>query len=466
MALSRRLLPNTIAGQITSLVIIAVVLGVGLASAVLFVLFSQGPAGPNSEILAAVRAARIATIVHEAAAASSFADLQQKLRRIHPSSVDVSAEPIAALPALGEPSRSSPLTGAIETMLKETWGIVALPGVGKPGDDAVYVKVGDETALRFDISPHGPPHFFVFVETICALAIITFIILFLSIYAVRWITSPLSAIASAARSFGRVPDEDELLDVTGPVEIAQAATALNDMRTRVRSLVNERTRMLVAISHDLRTPLTRLRLRVDRVKDAPTRTAMLQDIAIVDAMLGETLAYVREGNPTELAAPADLPSLLQTICAQFADMGHDVAYRGPDRVAFMCRAQSLGRAVTNIVENATKNSANIEVELHVLDESTARIDVTDNGPGIPPALLARVFEPFFKVDSARPLKGGEGFGLGLSIARDIVERHGGEIAIANRPTSGLEVRLTLRALPAAMAWEVARRERLEIHGLA
>ena len=208
--------------------------------------------------------------------------------------------------------------------------------------------------MRFGLAPHGFLHNVLFVQAIGALAIITLSILFLSGYAVRWITSPLSSIASAARAFGRSEDDEPDLSLVGPREIREAAAALNDMRKRVRALVRERTLMLTAISHDLRTPLTRLRLRTERVTEEPVRAAMMQDILLISDMVGETLAYVRASDRPEPAALTDLPSLLETIAAQFLDVGHAVSYRGPDRLTFAGRAQGIGRAVTNVVENGTK----------------------------------------------------------------------------------------------------------------
>jgi signal transduction histidine kinase len=227
------------------------------------------------------------------------------------------------------------------------------------------------------------------------------------------------------------------------------------MRKRVRVLVNERTQMLVAISHDLRTPLTRLRLRVERLKDASPCAAMLQDIVTINDMLGETLAYVREGNHREEASLTDLPSLLETIAAQFADIGHEVSYRGPDRLAFAGRVRAIGRAVTNVVENATKFGSRADIILRALEDGAVKIEITDDGPGIAPELLDRVFEPFFKGDSARSIEGRTGFGLGLSIARDIVERHGGAIELVNRERDGLSVSMTFEPLPVTRTWEVA-----------
>ena len=343
----------------------------------------------------------------------------------------------------------------VKATLADTWGIVPLAGAPPSGDgDAIVVKISDDSALVFAASAHSSLHNFVLVQTTFALAIIVLIILFLSLYAVRWITSPLSSIAAAARSFGQ-SSEEGVLSAQGPREIAQVAEALNDMRKRVRSLVDERTQMLAAISHDLRTPLTRLRLRTERLSDVNVRDSMLQDIATVNDMLGETLAYLRDGGQQEPVHLVDLPSLLQTICAQFADFGHDVSYQGPDRFAFACRAHALNRAVTNVVDNGVKHGAVVTVALRVVNANAVEIEVADDGPGIPAALRDKVFEPFFKGDSARSSSGRGGFGLGLSIARDIVRRHGGRIELVNEAPQGQAVRLSIAAQQGAKAWNLA-----------
>jgi signal transduction histidine kinase len=259
---------------------------------------------------------------------------------------------------------------------------------------------------------------------------------------VRSITAPLRSIASAARAFGRPGDGARDLDEIGPIEVSQAARALNEMRKRVRTLVDERTRMLVAVSHDLRTPLTRLRLRVERLRDDPAKAAMLDEIATVNEMLTETLAYMREAGQNEPRAPTDLPSLLQTISAQFADTGHDVSYRGPDRLVLACRPHALTRAVNNLVDNAIKFGSQVEVVVEPGPDEV-RIEVYDDGPGIQPDMLGRVFEPFFKGDNARTQYGRSGFGLGLSIVRDIAESHSGSVELINRAPRGLLARMTL-----------------------
>lgn len=454
MGALRRFTPGTIAGQITGLVVVAVLLGVVLASGVLLYLISQEQVGGNRDILVAVRAAHIAAVAREAQSANSQERMSLILRRPHPGSVDVGLVSAEGLAPWIKPAPDSRFIDAVAESLRDNWGFEPLRRVSQSDDEnSIFLDVGGHKALQFEASPHGGLHNLLFVQTIGALAIITLSILFLSVYAVRWIVSPLSSIASAARDFGRAGADEGELGVGGPREIEEAAQALNDMRRRVRALVNERTQMLVAISHDLRTPLTCLRLRAERVRDEPLRAAMLQDIGKVGEMLTETLAYVREGGQREQPSLTDLPSLLETIAAEFSDVGHKVSYRGPDRLAFAGRAQAIGRAVTNVVENGTKFGSQVEIALRSLDHGVVEIQVDDDGPGISSALLGRVFEPFFKGDSARSVEGRGGFGLGLSIARDIVERHGGVIELVNRAPHGLSVRTTFKPLQLMPAWE-------------
>jgi signal transduction histidine kinase len=274
------------------------------------------------------------------------------------------------------------------------------------------------------------------------LTIVMIFALLLSIYAIRWIIAPLAAVAQAAHSFGRSPKVDPAISRKGPREITQVADAINEMRTRIRALLDDRSRMLAAISHDLRTPLTRLRLRAERVGDAALGNAMLGDITKISRMLDETLDYLREDAKSEELSRVDLPSLLQTICSDFADVGHAVSYQGLARLTCSCRPKALTRALTNVVENGLKHGNAVIVEMAVGRDGSAEIDISDDGPGIPAPLRDRVFEPFFKADNAR---GDGGFGLGLSIAKDIVKRDGGHIALLDRETAGLTVRIMLPA---------------------
>jgi signal transduction histidine kinase len=450
----KRWIPRTIAAQITCIVIAAVLLGVGLASIVVSALFNNSQPSPNQDVWAIARAARIAAIVPRAKAIGSPQRVSRVLETYRSPSLDIELVPISRLDvARRQGGPDAEFLAKVKRDLAETWALAPLPDAhGSDRGDAIALPLDAENALVFEASPRSALHNLVLVQTICALAIVVFIVSFLSFYALRSITSPLSSIAAAARSFGSSSGDGEALSTEGPREIAQVAEALNDMRERVLALVNERTQMLLAISHDLRTPLTRLRLRVERLSDASLRENMLRDVATINEMLGETLAYLREGGQMEPAQLVDVPSLLQTVCAGFADIGHAVSYAGPDRLAWACRVNALNRAVANLVDNATKHGASVVVTLTKSGEDEIQIDVTDDGPGIPAELREKVFEPFYKGDSARQIAGRGGFGLGLSIAREIARRHGGDVRFLDHEPRGLTARLTSKTQPLTAAW--------------
>lgn len=308
-------------------------------------------------------------------------------------------------------------------------------------DNQLLARLSNGTTLVF--VPQAT-HIWGFVGALAALMLpmVLLLVLALSIYAVRRIIAPLSTLAAAAQSFGRSPHDDRLIVGKGPIEIVQLADGLSEMRSRIRALLDDRTRMLAAVSHDLRTPLTRLRLRVERVADQPMREGMLRELERVDRMLRETLDFLRDDASGEEPTRADLPSILQTICADFADIGHDVRYEGPKRLAWTCRPGTLARAISNIVDNGLRHGSNVRVRLRVDEDDAAEIDITDDGAGIPESLHDQVFAPFFKVDDARGDSAG-GFGLGLSIARATVQSHGGDIFLRPETPSGFTVRILI-----------------------
>lgn len=287
----------------------------------------------------------------------------------------------------------------------------------------------------------------ILAPTVLTVAVVLVFVTLLSVYAVRWIIAPLSSVAAAAETFGRTPDDDRIMSRSGTREIAQVAQALNDMRTRIRALLDDRTRMLAAISHDLRTPLTRLRLRAERIAEQDLREGMLNEITRITRMLDETLHYLRQDVRSEELSRIDLPSILQTICTEFADVGYAVTYEGPSRLIWTCRVGVLTRAISNIVDNAVKHGSAVAVALRQRDDGAVEIDIADDGPGIPVPLRGRVLDPFVKGDDARSPGDRSGFGLGLSIARDVVKGHGGEIDLLDRKPRGLIVRLSLPGRP-------------------
>jgi signal transduction histidine kinase len=216
---------------------------------------------------------------------------------------------------------------------------------------------------------------------------------------------------------------------------------------RIRRLLEQRTQLLWAVSHDIRTPLTRLRLRADRLPHGAPREGIYREVERIDGMLQETLSYLRAEQLDEPAEHAELTSLLQTVCGEFSDVGYSVAYRGPTRLRYLCRPRTLMRAVSNIVDNAVRHAAGVQVRLEAAPDGRIVIDIADDGPGIADDLRNKVFEPFFSGDAARGDPQRSGFGLGLTIAKRIVEGHGGQISLLEGAPQGLVVRVLLPPQP-------------------
>lgn len=445
MGVVARFLPRTVTAQLTSLIIVSVLLGNLLTLVFLFVFFDEIVANTAPASVAV----RIVTVTQIASSADSPAAADAVLVAARRSGIAVERMSLADL--MPAPNAAAARAGLVEIVMRRLTNssqVTILDDIAPSGGfrGSIVVRFDDDSALVF--RPFENPVlsrlFIVFVVPLSfTLVIIVVFILLLSIYAVRWITAPLSSIAAAAESFGRYPDDDRVLSGRGPREITKVAEALNDMRARIRGLLDDRTRMLAAISHDLRTPLTRLRLRSERVMDAGLRNGMLYDITRIGHMLDETLNYLRQEGRSEDLSRVDLPSLVRTVCTEFADVGHAVSFEGPPRLARLCRPSALTRAIANVVENGIKHGSTITARLRVRDDDAVEIDVSDDGPGIPPALREQVFEPFFKADSARTASEREGFGLGLTIARDVIKDHGGEIALLERHPHGVTVRMTL-----------------------
>jgi len=259
----------------------------------------------------------------------------------------------------------------------------------------------------------------------------------------RRIALPLRTLARAVESFGR-GEEVAPLHVSGPREIRQTAEAFNRMQSRLRRFIEDRTRMLAALGHDLRTPITALRLRAEFVTDAGGRDKLLATLDEMQAMTEAALAFAREEAAGEPTRTIDLTALLESLCDDLADLGCDVAFSGGERLPYRCRSEALRRAVRNLVQNAARYGERARVTLH-RGGDRIEIAVDDDGPGIPEAEFERVFRPFVRLEGSRnPATGG--VGLGLSIARAIARDHGGDVLLLNRPGGGLRATIALPAI--------------------
>lgn len=273
-----------------------------------------------------------------------------------------------------------------------------------------------------------------------AIVVTTLIVLVISIWAVRRATQPLSMFAGAAERLG-VDVNAPALPEKGPREVRRASHAFNEMQERLQAFVRDRTQMLAAISHDLRTPITRLRLRAEFIEDGEQKEKILSDLDEIHTMISATLAFARDDFAEEQQKAFDLAVLLRNICDEKHDLGSDVTCEVPARMTFVGRPAALKRAFSNLIENAVTYGGGATVTLSA-DRETCLIGIEDRGPGLSESERERVFEPFYRVESSRSRETG-GVGLGLAIARSIIRSHGGDISLANRPEGGLCVSVRL-----------------------
>ena len=256
----------------------------------------------------------------------------------------------------------------------------------------------------------------------------------------RWLARPLGAFAAAAQRFAGAARPAPLPE-RGPREVRALADAFNDMQRRIAGLIEARTQALAAVSHDLKTPITRLRFRAEDIADAALREAVVADLADMERMIDQTLALLRGERDDEPARPVDLVAILETIVDAANDSGGRAQLAAPPAAVLRGRRLALKRAFANLVDNAVKYGGAAEVSLHAGADAIV-VTVEDRGPGIAPADVEKAFAPFVRLEPSRNATTG-GFGLGLAIARAVIEGHRGEIALAARAGGGLAATVRL-----------------------
>jgi len=269
----------------------------------------------------------------------------------------------------------------------------------------------------------------------------------LTLWAVRRLIEPVATLAAAAERLGRDMNAPPLPE-NGPSEVATAAAAFNVMAGRMRRALSDRNFMLVAIGHDLRTPITRLKLRAEYMDDEEQRRKMLGDLEELEAMVSATLAVGRDTSIDEPVAPLDLAELVRTVLDETADARPEAAdhltFDGPDHLVVRARPFALKRALTNLISNAVKYGGSANVTLAGPDARQITLAIEDEGPGIPPEDIERLFQPFQRLETSRNRETG-GIGLGLTIARNILRAHGGEVLLGNRAAGGARATVILPA---------------------
>ncbi|MGE5669309.1 MAG: ATP-binding protein [Betaproteobacteria bacterium] len=274
------------------------------------------------------------------------------------------------------------------------------------------------------------------------------IFMMLGVAAVATVTRSLKQLARAAESIGVDPEGPPLPEV-GPSEVRAVIRAFNRMRLQLRSYLLERARMLGAISHDLRTPITRLRLRAEMIHDPDSRAKFVRDLDEMEAMAGSALEFFKSLGDEPQRQPVDVGALLGSLCEDWCETGADVTVQGVPRGPYNGHPQALRRCLDNLVENALRYGERARITIED-DAVSLRIAVRDDGPGIPEQDLERVFEPFLRLEASRNRDSG-GTGLGLAIARNIARWHGGDIHLHNAANGkGLIAELVLPRTPLDM----------------
>ena len=309
---------------------------------------------------------------------------------------------------------------------------------GHPNRVQAHVTLGDGTKLIIDMRPSGLPIPawlpVVLLLQLALLAMVTW-------YGVRLATRPLAQLADAADRLG--PDlKAAPVGEGGPLEVARAARAFNAMQERISAHLNERTQILAAISHDLQTPITRMRMRADMLDDDIQREKMNRDLAEMEMLVRDGVAYARTLHGTsEAACRVDLDSLLASLIGDYQDGGHSVTLEGKAGAPIVTRPHALRRVLGNLIDNALKYAGSADVEVDVAGDATT-IQVRDKGPGIPDGELDKVMQPFYRLEASRNRDTG-GTGLGLAIARQLAQALDARLTLRNHPDGGLAATLTL-----------------------
>lgn len=300
------------------------------------------------------------------------------------------------------------------------------------------VELNDGTWLH-SVSYNGEVDSWLSVRFITSIVITALTLSLIGVFIASRIAHPLRRLAVSAEALGRGENVPPLPE-EGPDDIRRTAEAFNRMQERLHRFVKDRTRMLAAIGHDLRTPLTSLRLRTEFVKDPEIQEKMLATIDELQNMTEAAIAFARGEATVEETRAMDLQALVGAVCDDLADLGHPVSHAEGPKINYRCRPDGLRRAVRNLVENAVRYGGEAQVEIR-RTATALEISIGDHGPGIPETLQESVFAPFFRLEASRNRDTG-GVGLGLSIARAIARQHGGDVSLAcNNP--GLKAVISL-----------------------
>ncbi len=445
----RRLWPRSLAGQTAILLVMAltVVQAGGLVIHAMDRLDLQRLAQTHDIALRTITLYR----------AVAMAPLEQRAEVAH--AFDVSNDSSARLAAGPPADRIEPTAPPLERQLRADMLLVPMPMAQRPHDEVFLggpeagrlvmgLQLSDGRWLNIT-SPMPQPRPWDSTTFLIAFLGMTVAAAGLTVWAVRRLIRPVATLAAAADALGRDVNAPPLPE-TGPLEVATAAAAFNTMAARIRRFVDDRTFMLSAIGHDLRTPITRLKLRAEFMEDDEERAKMLVDLDELAAMVSATLAFGRDVAGDEAVVAVNLAALIRTVLDETVDARPEaealLTYAGPEQLTVRARPVALKRALTNLVHNALNYGRCAHVTLTPPLGRVVTVLVDDEGPGIPVDQLDQVFQPFLRLEGSRNRETG-GTGLGLPIARNVLRAHGGDVTLRNRPEGGARATVTL-PLPA------------------
>lgn len=356
---------------------------------------------------------------------------------------------LQAPPGNAQPSEhrlAAPLTASVNERLGAQLLGPMTESPKAPGQDrsTMYLplRLSDGARLTLELTPPQP--------SVSAVSVTLLLLQLVSLAGAGWMAVRLAVrpVSQLARAADALTDgaSTPLPSIEGPIEVRQAMQAFNAMQARIEDQLTERLQLLAAISHDLQTPITRIRLRAEQIEPAELRDKVLRDLLAMQSLVDEGLTYARTAHAAaEPERHVDLRALLDGLVCDACDAGGNVSLVEPIPPTLRTRVLALARVLTNLIDNAVAFGARAEVRVSEAADALV-ISVSDDGPGIPSEHLERVFDPFFRLEGSRSRETG-GTGLGLAIARQLTLALGGRLTLHNRPTGGLEARLTLSRTP-------------------
>ncbi len=414
---------NTLRVKIAVLLVLAIVSVVGLLTVMLFVFLGPPPQKRGA----------MDTIVRQVRLVSELAT--------PPSALRLAAEPSGFV----YDRTTTVLRNRLSLAGPPLDVVVTRPAQWRPEGLVVWIPVEDRGWLRFPIAlqrPHGAP----WRRLLGWLLVITVGATAVAIFAANRMVRPLVFLENAVASVGPDGVMPELPE-RGPAEVRATAQALNTLSGRLKQAMESRMRLVAAAGHDLRTPITRMRLRAEFVEDDEDRSKWLNDLDELERIADSAIMLVREETGADASEPIRLDKLVESICTELIEQEFDVTYSSAHEVTVRASRLKLNRALRNLIINAATHGVRARVSVGG-DGKTAQVAIEDDGPGIPEEIIGQVFEPFFRADPARR-QNVAGAGLGLTIAHEIVTRAGGTIRIVNRPGGGLLQTVSLPEAP----WE-------------